>query len=528
MTSAYLDALRPVSPTVTTNQGGTAYEADDFARITRFLILGSEGGTYYIGQRELTLANADVVKRCLDADPTRTITMIRDVSTEGRAPKNDPAILALAIAASHADELVRHWAFQALPAVCRTGTHLLHFMAYCKQVRKSSRMYRTAIGNWFNQKDADQLAYQAVKYKQRDGWSLADALRLARPTAPDEAHNAVYKYIVDGKLHIEHTPALIRAAEDLSLHNGDLASDAIREYRLPREAVPTELLNRVDIWDALLADMPMTAMIRNLAKMTNVGLITGDMGNEATYTITSRLADAERIQNARVHPLQILAALKVYEQGHGEKGKLTWTPVKRIVNALDEAFYMSFKAVPSTGKRILLALDVSSSMDGSQIAGMPFISAMALVTANVEPSAEFVAYSHDLVGVTLRPSMRLDEVIRTISAIPMGGTLCALPIWYADRAGEKFDAFVSYTDSETGRSPMYGFGYNRGISTTPDYTDALARYRGRVNKQARSVVVALTANQFTLNDPLDPMGLDVAGFDSAAPGIIGDFIGGRI
>ena len=42
---------------------------------------------------------------------------------------------------------------------------------------------------------------------------------------------------------------------------------------LAREAVPTGLLNDPAIWDALLVDMPMTAMLRNLGKMSAVGLL---------------------------------------------------------------------------------------------------------------------------------------------------------------------------------------------------------------------------------------------------------------
>ena len=42
---------------------------------------------------------------------------------------------------------------------------------------------------------------------------------------------------------------------------------------LPREAVPTEWLNSPEVWAALVPHMPMEAMVRNLAKMTVVGLV---------------------------------------------------------------------------------------------------------------------------------------------------------------------------------------------------------------------------------------------------------------
>ena len=47
----------------------------------------------------------------------------------------------------------------------------------------------------------------------------------------------------------------------------------IDEFDLPREAIPTQWLNELEVWDALLQRMPMTAMIRNLGKMTSIGLV---------------------------------------------------------------------------------------------------------------------------------------------------------------------------------------------------------------------------------------------------------------
>lgn len=40
-----------------------------------------------------------------------------------------------------------------------------------------------------------------------------------------------------------------------------------------REHVPTDLLDSQEVWAALLDDMPMTAMIRNLGKMASIGLL---------------------------------------------------------------------------------------------------------------------------------------------------------------------------------------------------------------------------------------------------------------
>src|SRR6185295_13717886 len=125
--------------------------------------------------------------------------------------------------------------------------------------------------------------------------------------------------------------------------------------------------NEVAVWDALLARMPMMAIIRNLGKMTSIGLI--KPFSDAKKHVLRKLKDETALKRARVHPLAILLAQKIYAQGRGDKGSLKWSPVSAIVDALDEAFYATFQNVEPCGKPLLLALDVSGSMACSKIAG---------------------------------------------------------------------------------------------------------------------------------------------------------------
>ncbi len=88
--------------------------------------------------------------------------------------------------------------------------------------------------------------------------------------------------------------AQIAAAEEL-LHTTDVTTAArlIRDHRLTREAVPTALLNNTKIWDALLEDMPLTAMVRNLGKMSSLEM-TGTM-SETEKLIVAKLTDLSLI-----------------------------------------------------------------------------------------------------------------------------------------------------------------------------------------------------------------------------------------
>src|SRR5262249_56545899 len=106
---------------------GFAGEVDDWARPRRFLILGSEGGSSYVAEWALTRENAEAVERRIREDGKRAVAEIVRVSEEGRAPKNDPALFALAMAAGLGDEATRRAALEAMPRVARTGTHLFRF-----------------------------------------------------------------------------------------------------------------------------------------------------------------------------------------------------------------------------------------------------------------------------------------------------------------------------------------------------------------------------------------------------------------
>src|ERR671924_1435329 len=179
----------PGSDQVPNSAGGFAWAVDDWTRLRRFLILGSEGGSYYASQWMLTRENAQAVERCLGEDGPRAVAEIVRVSDEGRAPKNDPALFALAMAAGLGDEPTRKAALAALPQVARTGTHLFQFATFVEGFRGWGRSLRRGVGRWYAAQGVDALAYQAVKYRQREGVTHRDLLRLAHPAEHVSAGN---------------------------------------------------------------------------------------------------------------------------------------------------------------------------------------------------------------------------------------------------------------------------------------------------------------------------------------------------
>ena len=66
----------PGSTQVANSAGGYSWRVDDWVRFDRFLILGAEGGTYYIAERDLVKQNHDAVVRCIKADGVRAVNRI--------------------------------------------------------------------------------------------------------------------------------------------------------------------------------------------------------------------------------------------------------------------------------------------------------------------------------------------------------------------------------------------------------------------------------------------------------------------
>jgi 60 kDa SS-A/Ro ribonucleoprotein len=90
----------PGKAMVANSAGGYSFPLDKWEMAKRFLILGSEGGTYYIKEQKLTKDNANSILACIQEDGPRLVKLIVEISENGRAPKNDPAIFALALASA--------------------------------------------------------------------------------------------------------------------------------------------------------------------------------------------------------------------------------------------------------------------------------------------------------------------------------------------------------------------------------------------------------------------------------------------
>lgn len=462
------------------------------------------------------------------------VDCIHKVSIQGRSCKQNPVLYALALCARSNDPETKTAAYRVLPQVCRIPTHLFQFIKYCENESSGTgwgRAHKRAVSNWYRRyKDEPlKLAYLVTKYRNRHDWSHKDVIRLAHIKTPDDSVGLVIKYLVKGLEHVkmagnngitdsdkEKVEQFLEAVEKAnSCTDENVIIGLIDTFHLAREHVPTQMLNSPNVWQALIWKMPMTAMIRNLGKMSSLELL--NEGTENERKVINKLTNREQLASSKIHPFTILIAWNQYKKGHGDKGSLKWKVNQRVVKALDDAFHLSFSNVEPTGKRVLLAIDVSGSMNcpvvgNASVTAREASAAMMMLTARVESDFEIVAFSHGLSKLNINSNDSLQRVIRTCNSMHFSRTDCSRPMVYAMEQAKTFDVFIIYTDSET----YYGL-------THP--SEALVRYRQVMDiPDAKLIVVGMASNGFTIADPNDPFMMDVVGFDTAAPQAMENFI----
>lgn len=507
---------------VKNNAGGFVFQITPQQQLMRFLIMGSLGGTYYASERSLTKENVNAVKALVQQNGPDVVDTIVEVSTATpvRAPKNDSAILALAIAAVHGDEETKNRAFAAVEKVCRIPTHLFQFIeSYQAFGGGWGRRMKRTIAEWYTKRDADNLAYIVSKYPSREGWSHRDVLRLAHPIPVDAAQNDVFRWVLDHANDLTSGASAVDYLEAVNyIHLPNTTVDDVVKFinifDFPREVIPTHMLKEKKVWEALLQKMPITAMIRNLGNMSACGLVT--TMSDASRLVVQKL-NKEALVRGRVHPIQVLTAALTYKQGHGNKGGNTWTPVQTINAALDDAFYASFGAVEPHGKRTMVALDVSGSMHGGIVAGVNGLTpamasaAMAMLTARTEQEYHMMGFGGTFQALPfITKNASLTDITNKTARMNFGSTDCALPMTYAMKHNIPVDLFQVYTDSETWAGRIHP-------------VQELKNYRQKMGINAKLVVCGMVANQFTIADPKDAGMMDVVGMDTSTPQVIHQF-----
>jgi 60 kDa SS-A/Ro ribonucleoprotein len=527
---------------VANHEGGYVFAKDLTTRLRDFIILGTEGGSYYADEKKLTFENVQVVRDAVGGGGVAAVALAVEISTArpARAPKNHPALFVVAYALAEGDLDTRRAAADAVPKVARTTDHLAHLWGYYKALKgkpsgrggrsaMSSPVVRRAWTNWFTQRPSESVAYSLLKGRQRktgDGepFTPGDLLRLARPTPQTEQQRALFALAVGKMSPMDASGYFAPAKAYYEAQLADTPAKAVRAinaYHVPWEFLPDSVLKAPAVWEALIPHLGITALIRNLARMTTIGTL-GPFA-QANIMVARRLTDRAALHHGRVHPFDLMLALKVYESGFARPNPKAppreWTPVPEIVTALNQAYVLSFEVCDKTPGRIVVGVDTSGSMTWTEVRhggsniGTPYGVGQAFAQILMRTCDQVWPLDFDtqVYPSRIRSDTGLSELFG-MSPRAMGGTDVSCPIAWALDKRVQADGFVLITDNESWAGRRHT-------------SQVLRDYRRVVNPAARVVVATVAPNGLTVADPQDAGTLDVVGFDSQLPLLVSSFVG---
>lgn len=508
------------------HEGGFVFEVSPKTAIERFLILGTDGGSYYVGEKDFVKESVNMLKDMIAKHETLVRETMVDVAVNNRAFRVSPAIFTAAMLHTYGQDKAAIRA--ALPLVLRTSTHLFEYSEYVKNLGGWGRSKRGAVKDWYESKSVDQLAYQLVKYRQRNGWTHRDMLRISH-AQPAE----VLAQFALGKLDDSFTgevPSIIegfRAAQAAS--NAKEAIAVLNDYpRLPWEALPTSVHKDVDVWKTLFRNGSLkgTAALRNVVRLAKLDAFK-DLDFALEYA--AELSTPEAVKASRLHPLAYLNAQVAYTRGQVDRNahhgwgivprNKTWESESMIAKALEDGFYTAFENVEPAGKRTMVALDVSGSMGsvakGTDLSCAEVGAVMSMVVARTEPKSMIRGFTDRFVDLEITANDSFEVAAKKAQKNNFGGTDCSLPMLWALERNVEIDTFAVITDNETYAGGIHPF-------------EALKKYRKATGIDARLGVFAVEGNPFSIADPSDRGMMDFVGFDASAPKVFADFSAGRI
>lgn len=494
--------------------GGYMFDAGIWKMLRRCLLIGTAKSTYYAGKRELTEDFVEVLKQAIAENPNKVAEEILYAS-DGRSINNSAPILALVLLSTGESPEAKKAFQEIFPQVVRTGSHFYEWLNYTKSLRGFGKVIREVGRSWLSREDVKSLAYQLLKYQQRQGFSHRDALRLFHVKPPTENHRQLFEWVVKGW---EELPAEIPSDALAQIwwyewlkRNPEQTHAAITNGRLTHEmAAPVGKMDR-QAWQLLFNEMPIGAMLRNLGSLTELNVLRGDE-KANLERVEAVLNNKEHLRKGRIHPIDVLKALKTYQSG-GKLGRSqkTWNAVPRIVDILEKAVKLSFDVVEPTGKIFAHAVDVSGSMSGLVadvgLSCCEIATTMALVTAKAEKNYMIRGFATDFRDLGISAKDSFSSAVRKASNQNFGGTDAAAAYDWMIKNKFKADVVCFWTDSESWAGSKHP-------------SQALAEYRQKVNPNIKAVYVTLEPYKITLVDPKDPLSWDLAGFDPGTPRVI--------
>lgn len=532
------------------------------ARLRRFLYTGLEGNRYQPGRRDFSAESVQSVPSLL-ADK-RGVEVVKEVLCFAKGePKTlcpDALAYVLALCAASDDAATKTAAYRAFKEVCSSPTQLFAVTRFLESVSQGTgwgRAHRNAVAAWYTWRKPRELAAQVTKVVCRHRWTHQDVIRLAhvRPPASNLGVSLVLRYLTKGFQAAEEYLAEERAkgvvdpeaAEVLAYLRGvhevkrtsdeQTAARLVEMHDLALEHVPTHFLKSKEMWVCLVPRLPLRLLLEQLPRLARGGLLRGGC---LVRPLLERLQSDNSLADSGcpLGPLETYALGRCLEGCSSAPGAGPSTQHSRggahtggkrghrhhrsqLEDVLASLHVSSFKTVPTTGKRYLVAVDVRSPMAHGRTVGLGALTPaeasglLLQALARAETGVTALAFSaRGLVDMEINNKMTLSDISRRMRETPMGPVNVSLPLRWAREQKRPFDLFLVCTDNQTQAWDVHP-------------AEALKEYREALNlPQAQLVTCAMCSHGFSLAPPDEFGMLDIAGFDTNVLRIIQDFASG--
>ncbi len=448
--------------TTSNRDGFPAYERPLAEQYLQTLMTNTLGNTYYADGEELLQEAMDIHTRMMAEDPefaSRALVFARNEGLMRLQP-----LLGLAYL-SKADTGLFSRVFNS---VIQIPSDLADFLTILSGLGRGQggRAVKREVAGFLNIVNE----YWALKYNGRGrGYSLGDAVATTHPKPVNERQKQIFRYLTGQEADLSDLPQ-IAAFESLKL------ADTVEEQislitggRLPHEIVTGAIKPGREIWNAILPQMPVFALLRNLNTLDRAGVL-----DENREYITGRLTSREILQKSKIMPFRFINAF--------ENVKSDW-----VRDVLRQAVELTFDNLPDIPGKTAIFLDISGSMNGEYLrTGSVF--ALALFKKTL---GNAIFWLFDTEVEEARASMHDSILTQAERIYARGGTDTGAPMRKLTAKKEKVDNIILITDEQqnTG-SPFYG---------------ELKAYRKKVNPEARAFIIDIAPYRTAVVPPVDQL-----------------------
>lgn len=430
----------------TTLTGYVAFNRPPKEQLMQTLLTNTFGNTFYQTKEELVAETERVHSEAIKLDVNFYAKALAYARNSGFMRTQPVYGLALLSAVKEAGVVFE----ETFPKVIKTPNDLVDFASIINSLGRGEggRRIKRVAGNWLRNNLSE---YWAIKYgSEKKTYALRDLFRTYHPKGEK---SALVDYVLghegadlSGLTQIAAFEALKKAtttAEKIA---------AIKAGKLPHEVATSFAGTDKKVWEAIIPNMPIFALLRNLATLERHGVL-----DAAKDRIVKLFSDPEVVRNSKVFPFRFLEASK-----HVTKGWAQDACRVALELSLNDGFGLQGETA--------VALDVSGSMSSYiEMAAIFGIATMKRTDGN----SKFLAFNDAVYHI---PVSRIDSVLTQASKINVsGGTYTAAVPQAMLNARDKFDNLVLITDEQQ----------NQGSP----FMDKIAEYRRKVSPNCKVFVL---------------------------------------